>query len=143
MILCEQDLSEFHLEFSLTLCEKIAAKLTDKDIELVVVDENAMCEINKTQRSIDKTTDVLSFPLQSIENLPLGSIVINANAVKSEAKARGHSQECEFALLFLHGLLHLLGFNHETDSGEMRAKEKELITFFKLPESLIIRNEAL
>lgn len=143
MILCEQDLSEFHLEFSLTLCEKIAAKLTDKDIELVVVDENAMCEINKTQRSIDKTTDVLSFPLQSIENLPLGSIVINANAVKNEAKAIGHSQEYEFALLFLHGLLHLLGFNHETDSGEMRAKEKELITFFKLPESLIIRNEAL
>lgn len=142
MILCEQNLAQFHFDFSFHLFEQIAKKLTDKDIELVVVEEEAMREINKAQRGIDKATDVLSFPLQSIGNLPLGSILINANAVKNEAKLRGHSEESEFALLFMHGLLHLLGFNHETDSGEMRAKEKELITHFQLPQSLIIRNEA-
>lgn len=139
MILCEQNLAEFDL--SLDLPENIATYLTDKDIELVIVDENTMCELNKTQRGIDKSTDVLSFPLKDIKNLPLGSIVINVSAVKNEAKERGHSENDEFALLFLHGILHLLDFDHETDNGEMRAKEKELIEKFKLPQSLIIRNE--
>ena len=52
MILCEQDLAEFDLDFGLDLAEKIASELTDKDIELVIVDENAMKAINKAQRGI-------------------------------------------------------------------------------------------
>ena len=144
MILCEQNLAEFDLDFGLDLAEKIASELTDKDIELVIVDENAMKAINSAQRGIEKATDVLSFALKSVpnaENLPLGSIVINANAVKDEAKARKHSKEAEFALLFLHGILHLLGFDHEKDSGQMREKERQIIEKFKLPQSLIIRSE--
>lgn len=141
MILCEQDLAEFGFEFKLTLIQNIAKSLTEKDIELVIVDENTMHEINITQRNIDKSTDVLSFPLQNLVNLPLGSIVINKDAVKKEANERGHSEEFEFALLFLHGTLHLLGFDHEKDKGIMRTKEKEIIEKFKLPQSLIIRNE--
>ncbi|WP_193228465.1 rRNA maturation RNAse YbeY, partial [Aliarcobacter butzleri] len=46
----------------------------------------------------------------------------------------------EFTLLFIHGLLHLLGFDHEIDNGEHRLKEEELIEKFKLPSSLIVRN---
>lgn len=144
MILCEQNLAEFDLDFGLDLAEKIASELTDKDIELVIVDENAMKAINSAQRGIEKATDVLSFALKSVpnaENLPLGSIVINANALKDEAKARKHSKEAEFALLFLHGILHLLGFDHEKDSGQMREKERQIIEKFKLPQSLIIRSE--
>ena len=144
MILCEQDLAEFGFEFSLDLATKIAQNLTKKDIELVIVDESTMRGINKAQRGIDKATDVLSFPLQSIEsaiNFPLGSVLINANAVQSEAKARNHSEEAEFNLLFLHALLHLLGYNHENDKGEMREKERQIIEQFNLPQSLIIRNE--
>ena len=144
MILCEQDLAEFDLEFGLDLAEKIASELTDKDIELVIVDESAMKAINSAQRGIEKATDVLSFALKAVPNalnLPLGSIVINANAVKDEAKARKHSKEAEFTLLFLHGILHLLGFDHEKDSGQMREKERQIIEKFKLPQSLIIRNE--
>lgn len=144
MILCEQDLAEFDLEFGLDLVEKIASELTDKDIELVIVDESAMKAINSAQRGIEKATDVLSFALKSVPNaanLPLGSIVINANAVKDEAKARKHSKEAEFTLLFLHGILHLLGFDHEKDSGQMREKERQIIEKFKLPQSLIIRSE--
>lgn len=144
MILCEQNLAEFDLDFGLDLAEKIASELTDKDIELVIVDENAMKAINSAQRGIEKATDVLSFALKAVPNatnLPLGSIVINANAVKDEAKARKHSKEAEFALLFLHGILHLLGFDHEKDSGQMREKERQIIEKFKLPQSLIIRSE--
>lgn len=146
MILCEQNLAEFDLDFGLDLAEKIASELTDKDIELVIVDENAMKAINSAQRGIEKATDVLSFALKAVPNatnLPLGSIVINANAVKDEAKARKHSKEAEFALLFLHGILHLLGFDHEKDSGQMREKERQIIEKFKLPQSLIIRSDEL
>ena len=196
MILCEQDLRDFGFEFSLDLAGQIAVRLTNKDIELVVLDEKAMKTLNFEQRGVNKATDVLSFPLVDIcenlsqgvnfwgenacenlrnnaeflgenlqnnaeflgenlqnglqgvnfssensQKLPLGSIVINANAVFAEAKRLGHSEEAEFALLFLHGLLHLLGYNHEKDKGEMREKERELIAKFKLPKSLIIRNE--
>ncbi len=144
MILCEQNLAEFDLDFGLDLAEKIASELTDKDIELVIVDENAMKAINSAQRGIEKATDVLSFALKAVPNtanLPLGSIVINANAVKDEAKARKHSKEAEFTLLFLHGILHLLGFDHEKDGGQMREKERQIIEKFKLPQSLIIRSE--
>lgn len=144
MILCEQDLAEFDLDFGLDLAEKIASELTNKDIELVIVDESAMKAINSAQRGIEKATDVLSFALKSVPNaanLPLGSIVINANAVKDEAKARKHSKEAEFTLLFLHGILHLLGFDHEKDNGQMREKERQIIEKFKLPQSLIIRSE--
>lgn len=144
MILCEQDLAEFDLDFGLDLAEKIASELTDKDIELVIVDENTMKAINSAQRGIEKATDVLSFALKAVPNavnLPLGSIVINANAVKDEAKARKHSKEAEFTLLFLHGILHLLGYDHEKDSGQMREKERQIIEKFKLPQSLIIRSD--
>lgn len=146
MILCEQNLAEFDLDFGLDLVEKIASELTDKDIELVIVDENAMKAINSAQRGIEKATDVLSFALKAVPNalnLLLGSIVINANAVKNEAKARKHSKEAEFTLLFLHGILHLLDYDHEKDSGQMREKERQIIEKFKLPQSLIIRSDEL
>ena len=144
MILCEQNLAEFGFDFSLTLAQKIADELTNKDIELVLLDESAMRALNFEQRGVDKATDVLSFPLNAVpntENSLLGSIVINANAVFNEAQRLKHSAEAEFTLLFLHALLHLLGYDHETDSGQMRAMEKRLIERFKLPQSLIIRNE--
>lgn len=146
MIFCEQNLAEFDLDFGLDLAEKIASELTNKDIELVIVEGNAMKAINSAQRGIEKATDVLSFALKAVPNtanLPLGSIVINANAVKDEAKARKHSKEAEFTLLFLHGILHLLGFDHEKDNGQMREKERQIIEKFKLPQSLIIRSDEL
>ncbi len=170
MILCEQNLSDFGFEFDLNLAQKIADELTNKDIELVLLDESAMRALNFEQRGVNKATDVLSFPLVDIcenlpqgvnfgdenlenglcgvnfssknaQNLPLGSIVINANAVFNESQRLKHSAEAEFTLLFLHALLHLLGYDHERDSGQMRTMEKRLIERFKLPQSLIIRNE--
>ena len=72
---------------------------------------------------------------------PLGSIVISSSHVEEKAKEFSHTTDDEFTLLFIHGLLHLLGFDHEVDSGEMRTKEKKLIEQFDLPKSLIIRTE--
>lgn len=124
-----------------SLLEDITSSLTPKDIELIIVENEEIQELNKEHRNIDKATDVLSFPLEfDIPNMPLGSIVISIDFVEEKAKEYGHTQEEEFCLLFIHGLLHLLGFDHEIDSGEHRTKEEELIKQFNLPNSLIVRN---
>jgi probable rRNA maturation factor len=72
---------------------------------------------------------------------PLGSIVISQDLVISKAEELGHAQEDEFTLLFIHGLLHLLGYDHEIDDGEMRKEEERLINTFNLPKSLIVRTQ--
>ncbi len=124
-----------------TILEKIALNLTQKDIELIIVNNDEIQKLNKQHRNIDKATDVLSFPLEfDMPNMPLGSIVISLDFVEEKAKEYSHTKEEEFSLLFIHGLLHLLGFDHEVDSGEHRAKEEELIKEFNLPNSLIVRN---
>ena len=122
--------------------ENIANTLTTKDIELIVVKNDEIQELNKEYRNIDKPTDVLSFPMNfEVIDMPLlGSIVISTDFVQEKAKEFKHSFNEEFTLLFIHGLLHLLGFDHEIDNGEHRLKEEELIEKFKLPSSLIIRN---
>lgn len=115
--------------------------LTGKDIELLLVENNFMQAINKQTRNKDISTDVLSFPLENMPYLnSLGSIVICLNFVENKAKEFGHSTDDEISLLFIHGLLHLLGFDHEVDNGEMRKKEQEIIEKFNLPKSLIIRS---
>ncbi len=125
----------------ISLLEKIANDLTTKDIELILTNNENIQILNKEHRNKDKATDVLSFPLEfDMPNMPLGSIVISIDYVKTKAEEYKHSFENELALLFIHGLLHLLGFDHEVDEGEHRAKEEELIKKYKLPNSLIIRN---
>ncbi|WP_321470833.1 rRNA maturation RNase YbeY [Halarcobacter sp.] len=131
--------TDFNIDISSV--ENIAKDLTKKDIELIIVDNNAIKELNKEHRNIDKATDVLSFPLEfEMPDMPLGSIVISIDFVEEKAKEYNHSLEDEFKLLFIHGLLHLVGFDHEVDDGEHRKKEEELINKYNLPKSLIVRN---
>ena len=72
---------------------------------------------------------------------PLGSIIISEDFVKQKALEFGHTSSDELALLFIHGLLHILGYDHEVDDGEMRKMEKELVKRYNLPKSLIIRTQ--
>ena len=128
-------------EIDILSLEKIANSLTQKDIELLVVKNDEIQILNKEHRNIDKATDVLSFPMDfEMPHMPLGSIVISTDFVEEKAKEYGHEFNEEFSLLFIHGLLHLLGYDHEVDNGEHRNKEEELIKEFNLPDSLIIRN---
>jgi probable rRNA maturation factor len=121
--------------------ERIANYITDKDFELILVDNDTIRSINKEYRNIDKPTDVLSFPLDVVcEGMPIGSIIISIDFL-DKALEYGHSKDDELKLLLIHGLLHLIGYDHEVDNGEMREKEKEIIEYFNLPNSLIIRNE--
>lgn len=129
------------LQLDIEVISAIADSMTNKEIELIVTDAHEMQEINKEHRRIDKATDVLSFPYEAMPMSPLGSIVICSEYIEQKAKELGHTNNDEFALLFIHGLLHLLGYDHEVDDGEMRQEEARLIQKFNLPQSLIIRNE--
>ncbi len=135
------------LEVNLGLLEEIAQTLSSKEVELIITDDQTMQTLNAEHRDKSTVTDVLSFPIdtpfteQSIFGMPLGSIVIAASFVKDKAAYFDHSEQDELSLLFIHGMLHLLGFDHEVDNGEMRLREKELIEQFDLPKSLIVRME--
>lgn len=125
--------------YSMDRIEVICDALTSLEVELILTDNDEIAAINRDFRGIDKPTDVLSFPSDPFPEAPLGSIVISVDKVASVAQTLGHSEEDELALLFIHGMLHLMGFDHEVDNGEMRAKETELIETFNLPKSLIVR----
>ena len=128
------------------LLKSIANSLTSREIDLTLCYNNTIQQYNREYRQKDQTTDVLSFPIENdiiINNdfMPLGSIVISMDYVVEKAKLYKHSEESEMALLFIHGLLHILGYDHETDTGEMREKEALIIKSFNLPNSLIVRTE--
>lgn len=127
-------------EIDLSVVKTIANHLQIGEIELILTSNDEIHEINLTTRGIDKPTDVLSFPYIEMPNSPIGSIVISLDFLHEYAKEYNNTIEEEFALLFIHGILHILGYDHEIDNGEQRAKEEEIIHHFNLPESLIVRN---
>lgn len=129
------------LEVDEHFLNKIATTLTQKEIELIITSNAEIQLLNASYRSIDKATDVLSFPYDEAPMAPLGSIVISEDFVREKALELSHQNGDELALLFIHGLLHILGYDHETDDGEMRNKEEELIKEFELPLSLIVRTQ--
>ena len=128
------------------LLEDIVKLHTKREIDLIVCYNLTIQEYNREYRGKDSATDVLSFPIDdemivASDLMPLGSIVISMDFVKEKSEALQHSMNDEFTLLFIHGLLHLLGYDHEVDNGEMREKEEEMIKALNLPKSLIVRTE--
>ena len=128
----------------LTLLESIAHSVTNRDIEFLLVSDDEICALNAEFLGKDYATDVLSFPLDLSEtdsmHLPLGSIVISLEMAQSVADSHNHSLQSELAILFTHGLLHLLGYDHESDSGEHRVREREILARFGIETTLISRN---
>lgn len=107
--------------------------------------------LNARFRGMDKPTDVLSFPAaDEQDDFPspeaagayLGDIVISLDTAARQAEALGHDLDQEVRILILHGLLHLAGYDHETDHGEMRERESELRSRLGLVQGLIARAEA-
>ncbi len=91
-----------------------------------LMDDKAMRALNARFRGRRKATDVLSFPSGSRGNRFLGEIAISVETARKNARREGHSLLEEIKLLILHGLLHLLGYDHETDKGRMTRKELRL-----------------
>ncbi len=96
-----------------------------------------MKALNRSFRDKNKATDVLSFPAGIPEIA--GDIAVSAEIAAANAAQLGHAAETELKILILHGMLHLAGYDHETDNGEMLAREKELRRQLHLPSGLIER----
>lgn len=120
---------------------RIAIDLAKRqEFAVVISSDEALRTANRQFRGLSKTTDVLSFP--DGEDGRLGDILISAGRAQAQAQRFDLSIEDELKVLSLHGLLHLLGYDHETDSGEMRKVETKLRKRYGLPSSLIERAES-
>jgi probable rRNA maturation factor len=117
--------------------ERIAPARARGGVAIAVVPDRRIRELNRHYRHEDAVTDVLSFPAE--EPGQLGDIVIALGVARRQAKSARHSLSSEFRLLALHGLLHLLGYDHERDNGEMRRLEQRLRRAGGLREGLIER----
>lgn len=91
---------------------------------IAFVSDKRIQELNRQFRGIDKATDVLSFPAQ--EELNLGDVAVSVETAATQARENGLTLDHEIAQLILHGLLHLCGYDHETDNGEMNRFELRL-----------------
>ena len=124
---------------------KIAPARARGDLSIAIVSDRRMRALNRQFRGKDKVTDVLSFPsdpsnsLRADERGFMGDIVIASGVAKRQAKAAGHSAQTEIRVLALHGLLHLLGYDHEHDGGTMARFEAWLRLRAGLKEGLIER----
>lgn len=107
----------------------------EAEISLVLANDRQIRELNESYRGIPAPTDVLSFPMGEgggWEPNPhlLGDVVISLETASRQARDRGHSLEKEVCLLLIHGILHLLGYDHEGSAKKrrtMQAKERELL----------------
>ena len=107
------------------------APASDGDVTVVFVSDRAMRGLNWTWRGKRGTTDVLSFPAKQDEfekpaGLNLGDIVISVEQAARQAQENGLQFDEEIAQLLVHGLLHVCGYDHETDNGEMNRLELRL-----------------
>ncbi len=131
--------------------ESIAPARARGTVTVAVVSDSRVRRLNRTFRHTDRATDVLSFPSGELDRGPrrarlrggvpdLGDIVIAAGVARRQAGAAGHSLQTELRVLALHGLLHLLGYDHERDNGRMARLEARLRRRGGLRESLIERH---
>ena len=113
-------------------------KIIDKCLEMEHV-ENAVFTLNKTYRGIDRTTDVLSFAYEDNETVEcdirmLGEIFVSIPKMKEQAKEYGHSETRELSFLVVHGILHLLGYDHtlgEKEEKEMFSRQELVLNEFE------------
>ena len=116
-------------------------------VSVALVSDQRVRVLNRTYRRKDYATDVLSFPNASSPSNPqslipnpfLGDIVIARGVARRQARQARHSEQTELRVLALHGLLHLLGYDHERDHGRMRRIERRLRRKGGLHEGLIER----
>ncbi len=110
-------------------------------VTLVLTTDRRIRFLNRTWRGIDKATDVLSFPAGADPGpvRHLGDVVVSRDTAARQARQEGHALATELRVLALHGLLHLLGYDHERDSGRMARIERRLRRQGGLPAGLIER----
>ena len=138
MIILEHDSNEIH-QRALTLFATKAKRAVGArgELSIRITSSAEMRKLNLRFRRKNNPTDVLSFPADALELA--GDIAISAEIAAANADQLGHSVDTELKILILHGLLHLAGYDHETDAGEMQAQEAKLRRRLNLPVGLIER----
>lgn len=116
----------------------IAEVAGDRDATCLISTDEELRRLNRDFRGKDTPTDVLSFPSPR-DAAELGEIAISWDRASEQARELGHAADEEVRVLMLHGVLHLLGMDHETDSGEMRRAESRWRKKLGLPHGLIER----
>lgn len=138
------------LEADLTKAMNVVAEMEalspQTEVDITLVDDAAIHELNRTYRGIDRPTDVLSFALDEGEEEPevdddeiehlLGDVIISAPTAVRQGEEYGHGLEREMTYLAVHGMLHLLGYDHmeEKDKLIMRKREEEVLRRLDLAE---------
>ena len=120
--------------FAEVLRDRVARR---RDFHCLITNDAELQALNTQFRGKDYPTDVLSFPLDG--QTFLGDIAISMQRARAQAREWQHAPEDEIRILMLHGVLHLLGMDHETDSGEMKRTEIRWRRKLGLPVSLIER----
>ena len=122
----------------------IAPRAAVGTLTLVITIDRRIRRLNRLWRGIDKATDVLSFPAGADPGPArhLGDVVISRETAARQARVEGHPLATELRVLALHGLLHLLGYDHEHDAGRMARTERRLRRQGGLPAGLIERGSA-
>lgn len=114
------------------------------EISALLATDETIRMLNRDFRKKDKATDVLSFPVDKEhpgEGPKLaGDLAISLDTAARQAEEQGHTLQDEVKILLLHGVLHLAGYDHETDTGQMARKESALRKEFDLPAGLIQRS---
>jgi probable rRNA maturation factor len=115
-------------------------------VNVLVTSSAELKSLNRQFRGADKATDVLSFPSLPGERVEIrrvaGEVAISADIARENAGRLGHSVADEVKILVLHGILHLAGFDHERDNGQMARKESRLRRQLKLEAGLIERTQS-
>lgn len=123
-------------EYLYEVCNYVIEKLNIKNsiFDIIFIDDKEMQKINKQYRGINKTTDVISFALNDNSHInpvlnSLGDIFISIPKMKSQASEYGHSEKRELSFLTVHGILHLLGYDHMMPEDEkiMFGLQKEIL----------------
>jgi probable rRNA maturation factor len=124
---------------------RIAPRRTRGIVNVAVVSDARVRALNREYRRRDYATDVLSFPAGTDAIAPgrptfIGDIVIARGVARRQARSAGHGEATELRVLALHGLLHLLGYDHEHDDGRMARAERRLRRKAGLKDGLIERS---
>ena len=132
----EEEIDKLHEFITFVLKEE---KLENVEFNIIFIDNPRIHEINLTYRGVDRPTDVISFALEDNKTIDLGvrllgDIYISIDKAKEQATSFGHSLRREISFLVVHGLLHLLGYDHMTEEEEkvMFAKQEELLQKFQI-----------
>ena len=109
-------------------------------VSVLLTTDAAIRRLNRQFRGKNKATDVLSFPAAEPGPLKIaGDLAISIPTARTQAEDRGHSLAMEIKVLMLHGLLHLAGYDHETDAGQMARREQKLRGSLRFSQGLIER----